>query len=50
MGKTIPKTIQIGNDCYTEVKKALTSSLATLEEWKPIITATDLEPTSAVKL
>ncbi|KAL1938830.1 hypothetical protein VTO73DRAFT_11210 [Trametes versicolor] len=41
-GKTIPKTIQIGNDCYTEVKKALTSSLATLEEWKSIITATDL--------
>ncbi|KAI0819476.1 NAD-P-binding protein [Trametes gibbosa] len=41
-GKTLPKTIQIGNDCYNEVKAALTSALATLEEWKPIITTTDL--------
>ncbi|OJT06431.1 hypothetical protein TRAPUB_2706 [Trametes pubescens] len=41
-GKTIPKTIQIGNDCYNEVKRVLISSLATLEEWKPVITATDL--------
>ncbi|KAI0634953.1 NAD-P-binding protein [Trametes polyzona] len=41
-GRPIPKTIQIGNDCYHEVKKAITSTLATLEEWKPVITSTDL--------
>ncbi|KZV99687.1 NAD(P)-binding protein [Exidia glandulosa HHB12029] len=41
-GRRIPRTIQIGNDCYHSVKTALSTSLATLEEWKPVIITTDI--------
>ncbi|KAI0651295.1 NAD-P-binding protein [Trametes meyenii] len=41
-GRPIPKSIQIGNDCYGVVKDTLTNTLAILEEWKPAVTATDL--------
>lgn len=42
-GRTIPHTLQIGNDCYHGVKQSLEGTLATLEEWKDVIVATDAD-------
>ncbi|KAF8918439.1 NAD-P-binding protein [Mucidula mucida] len=41
-GKTIPRSLQIGTDCYNGVKQDLTERLEILEAWKDISTSTDL--------
>lgn len=43
-GRAMPRSLQIGNDCYHQVKKKLRSTLATLEEWKEVIVTTDVGP------
>ncbi|PBK59326.1 NAD-P-binding protein [Armillaria solidipes] len=41
-GKTIPRSLQIGSDCYDAVKQELTERLQVLESWKDVIIKTDL--------
>lgn len=43
-GRATPRSLQIGNDCYHAVKGKLESTLATLEEWKEVVVATDIDP------
>ena len=43
-GRATPRSLQIGNDCYHAVKGKLESTLATLEEWKGVVVATDIDP------
>lgn len=42
-GKSIPRSIQIGTDCYNGVKEDLTKRLEILEEWRDVSTSTDLK-------
>lgn len=37
-GKTLPRSLQLGDDCYEAVKKELTDRLQVLEEWKEVTT------------
>ncbi len=41
-GKIIPRSLQIGSDCYDAVKQELTERLQVLESWKDVIIKTDL--------
>ncbi|KAG7451856.1 NAD-P-binding protein [Guyanagaster necrorhizus] len=41
-GKVIPRSLQIGPDCYDAVKQDLTERLQVLESWKDVIISTDL--------
>ncbi|KAF8918441.1 NAD-P-binding protein [Mucidula mucida] len=41
-GKQIPRSLQIGTDCYSVLKQDLTERLQILEAWKDVSTSTDL--------
>ncbi|KAH8177117.1 short chain dehydrogenase domain-containing protein [Sarocladium implicatum] len=40
-GKTVPFRFPLGTDCYEEVKEKLEDLMATMEEWREVITSTD---------
>jgi NAD(P)-dependent dehydrogenase (short-subunit alcohol dehydrogenase family) len=42
-GEDLPLRLPVGKDCYETIKAKCESTLALLEQWKPIITTTDLE-------
>lgn len=41
--RSLHRTMQIGNDCYNTVKRECETALARLEEWKDVISTTDIQ-------
>jgi hypothetical protein len=42
-GRTFPTVLQLGPDCFDEVKKICEGTVARMEEWKDVIRSTNIE-------